>query len=107
MLVSQTSARSSLNSAALSLTKPNRWLEPHSSSPSIIMVMGSGNWPVTATNARQASTKGGTRQNGGVGPAKVSTLPLLVAFPARDDDLAAVREGRNAGRERRGVPQIE
>ena len=57
MPVSQTSARSRLNSAAFARTKSNRLFEPHSSSPSIIMVMSSGSLPVTALKARQASTK--------------------------------------------------
>ena len=48
MAVSQTKARSSLNSAALSRTKLKRFREPHSSSPSIMMVIGSGSLPVTA-----------------------------------------------------------
>ena len=46
--VSQMSARSRLNSFAFERTKSNRLFEPHSSSPSIIMVMSSGSLPVTA-----------------------------------------------------------
>ena len=77
MLVSQTSAKSCLSSAALSLTKPNRCFEPHSSSPSIIMVIGSGSCPVTALKARQRLDEG-------------HHLAFVVAGAARDDDLAAV-----------------
>src|SRR4029078_12539383 len=56
MLVSQTSATSRLSSAAFVFTKSKRGAEPHSSSPSIIIVTGSGSLPVTVLNARQAST---------------------------------------------------
>src|SRR5215471_7203771 len=93
MLVSQTSARSSMNSAALSLTKPNRWFEPHSSSPSIIMVMGSGNSPVTAVNARHASMK--------------VIMAFVVTGSARHDDLAAVGQRRDARRKWRRLPKVE
>ena len=55
--VSQTKARSSLNSSALSRTKANRFFDPHSSSPSIMVVIASGSEPVTALKARQASIK--------------------------------------------------
>ena len=58
MPVSQTSARSRLNSSALLRTKSNRLFEPHSSSPSIIMVTSSGSLPVTALKARQRLDEG-------------------------------------------------
>ena len=94
MLVSQTSARSCLSSAALSLTKPNRWFEPHSSSPSIIMVIGSGSAPVTALKARQASTK-------------VITWPLSSQAPRATMILRPSGSVRDARRERRRLPQVE
>ena len=93
MLVSQTSARSCLNSSALSLTKPNRCFEPHSSSPSIIMVIGSGSAPVTALKARQASTK-------------VITWPLSSQAP-RATMILRPSGSVDARLERRRLPQVE
>ncbi len=57
MPVSQTRAMSAARSALLARTKSKRCFEPLSSSPSMSMVMPTGSEPVTAFQARQASTK--------------------------------------------------
>src|SRR5215831_16179796 len=86
MLVSQTNARSSLNSSALSLTKPNRWFEPH------------------CDRERQFAGDGGecaTRLD------ESHHLAFVIAGPPRHDDLAAVRQRGDAWCKRRRLPKIE
>ena len=94
MPVSHTSARSRLSSPALSRTKPNRCFEPHSSSPSIIMVMSSGSFA-------------GDRLEGAASLDEGHGLAFVVAGAARDDDLPAAVERLDARLERRRLPQIE
>ena len=57
MPVSQTSAKSALNSSLLASRNGTKFFEPTSSSPSIRMVMSIGSDPVTFFQARHASTK--------------------------------------------------
>ena len=57
MLVSQIRPMSARSSSALSLRNGGRFTPPDSSSPSIRIVSGIGSEPVTAFQARHASTK--------------------------------------------------
>ena len=57
MLVSQIRPMSARSSSAFALRNGGRFVPPDSSSPSISRVSGIGREPVTAFQARQASTK--------------------------------------------------
>ena len=57
MLVSQISAVSARSSSRLASRKGGRFTPPDSSSPSSSTVTGTGSFPVTFFQARQASTK--------------------------------------------------
>src|SRR5580704_12797835 len=93
MLVSQTRAKSALNSALLASRNGTKFLDPISSSPSMTMVTSNGSEPVTDFQARQASTK-------------VISWPLS-SSAARDDDLAPVGMRGHFRFERRTMPEIE
>ena len=91
MPVSQTSATSAFSSSLLASTNSGRNFEPSSSAPSTRNVMSIGSEPVTAFQARQASTK-------------VITWPLSSAGAARADHLAAVGQGRRSAARRAASP---
>ena len=94
MPVSQISATSARSSSGLASRNGGRLAPPDSSSPSSRTVTGSGSRPVTAFQARQASTK-------------VISWPLSSEAPRATDHLRAVGPGLEARLERVAVPELE